>query len=306
MSDEGDVSRSAAPEPADPSLALSHAAPWASAELVALLAEALRQARRDWPLIAVPIERYADHVTARWSTADPAALTVALARDLYLACACLLREPEAVRVFDRDVLRAVAPAVQQIRRDPDFVDEIMQQARERLLVGTAGARPRIADYTGLGALRGWVRVVVVRLALQALRTRDLPVPDLPERDDDGDAPREANPRDPERDHIQARYGGWFKQAIKASLSALQGDERQLIELLVRERLSLAEIGQRLGVNKSTISRRIAAIRARLFDEIQRRAHDELKVGQGDYQSLLRVIQSQLDLSLDFGDPLADR
>ena len=50
----------------------------------------------------------------------------------------------------------------RIDSSSQFVDEVKQGLRERLLVGPP---PRIAEYSGSGPLGGWLRVVSVRLAI---------------------------------------------------------------------------------------------------------------------------------------------
>jgi RNA polymerase sigma-70 factor, ECF subfamily len=271
--------------------ALHEVAAWATEAERQAVAEGLRSARAVWPALKLPLEPLADYLRARVSQESRAALGSERVRDLALAFACAEGQAEAVRVFDQHVLRAVAPAVRALKQGPDFVDEVMQRARERLLVGPADGRKRIAEYNGSGSLLRWVRVLVVRIALQLLRDRDLPLPS-----DDGAAPAGGG-RDPERDHLQARYGAWFKQAVKRAFAELAEEDRALLEMLVRERLSLSEIGARLGVNKSTISRRVTAIRVAVFDGIQSLAREELRLGAGEYASVIRLIQSQLDMSL---------
>jgi hypothetical protein len=48
-------------------------------------------------------------------------------------------------------------------------DELRQNVRERLFLGTPDAPPRIASYSGEGDLRHWVRVVAMRAALNLTR-----------------------------------------------------------------------------------------------------------------------------------------
>lgn len=278
---------------------LMRVAPWADVPTRARVAEGVLASHARWPGVALPLEAFSVYLAARWPaltsaveaprSGDPDVTT--RMSDLYLACACSRADAEALRVFDRDVLRVAVPALRAMKQGQDFVDEVLQRARERLLVGSAEHRPRIEDYGGQGPLARWVRVMVVRLGLQLLRDRDVPLPD--------DAGRGGEPasRDPEREHLQARYAAWFKQAIKRVFAEVEGEDRRLLEMMVQERLSLSEIGERLGVNKSTISRRLTAIRVHVFDAVQRLARAELRVGDEEYASLVRLLQSQLDLSL---------
>lgn len=260
------------------------------ADLERLISDGFEAARRDWPGVSVPAEAFAEYVRARWSASSTAPSTER-AQDLYLAFACARGVPEAIEIFESDLLARVAPAVHAMKQGPDFVDEVMQQAREQLLVRPEDGRPRIEEYAGLGQLRRWVRVVVVRIALQMMRDhgRSLPI-------DEEIAPEPAG-GNLELEHLRAKYGDWFRQSIKRAFGTLSGEERRLLELHVCDGLSFSEIGERLGINKSTVSRRIATIRTRVFDETRRLAREELKVTGSEYHSLIQMIQSQLDVSL---------
>lgn len=269
---------------------LTRVAPWADPATRALLQDAVAASRARWPAVALPLAAFCEHVGARWGEVARADAAARLC-DLYLACACARADAEAVRVFERDLLRVAVPALRAMKQGQDFVDEALQRARERLLVAPVDGRPRIDDFQGQGPLGRWVRVLVARIGLQLLRDRDVPVPDAV------GTQHEPAGRDPERDHLQARYASWFRDAIKRAFSEVAGEDRRLLEMMVQERLSLSEIGERLGVNKSTISRRVTAIRVHIFDTVQRLARVELRVGDEEYASLVRLLQSQLDMSL---------
>src|SRR5262249_22461852 len=86
--------------------------------------------------------------------------------DLYLACACTEGDPAALAEFDRMFLGCVRDAVARIDRSHDFVTEVQQILRERLLVGP---NAKIRDYRGGGALASWVRTAAVRTALNLRR-----------------------------------------------------------------------------------------------------------------------------------------
>jgi RNA polymerase sigma-70 factor (ECF subfamily) len=58
-----------------------------------------------------------------------------------------------------------------------------------------------------------------------------------------------------------------------------------------------QIGRMEGTHKSTVSRWLARAREALFDEVRKRLKERLKVSASELDSLLGVLQSQLDLSL---------
>ena len=268
---------------------ISKAAPWATGEDLSALVAGLRDAGRDWPDVAVPVEVAVEYIRARWEASSEVARSPARVRDLYFACACAAGDPGALRHFDAEVLGQARAALGRMRQGDDFVDEALQRAREHLLVGGEGG-PRIATYGGAGSLPGWARVVVVRLALQMVRQRG------PEDEADDAAPDPAG-KDIEHQAVQGQYGAWLKRCIEDALATLEPADREILDLLFREELSMSEVGARLGVDKSTVSRRVTAIRTQVFDRLQRQARDELRLGGTEYKSLVHQLRSQLDITL---------
>lgn len=239
-------------------------------------------ARAAWPGVEVPREVFERHVAARSRTH---------AVDLYLACGCLRGDRAALEAFETRVLPEIASAVRRLAPDPDFVAEVHQRVRAHLFVGDA---PRIADYQGHGPLAAWVRIVAVRFGLQLLRTArttarqhgalaaepELPFPDL------------------ERDLIKESYRVPFREAFAGALATLSPHERNVIQLHFIEGLSLSELGKLHGVNKSTVSRWIAHARTRIETELRTRLQDKLGLHEDDLDSLLGVLRSRIDLSLE--------
>src|SRR5439155_18454762 len=84
------------------------------------------------------------------------------------ACACARGDAVALAEFDARFFGGVSSAISRFGVQ---VDDIKQELRERLFVGVAGARPKIAEYTGHGGLERWVRAVAVRVALNATRAK---------------------------------------------------------------------------------------------------------------------------------------
>src|SRR5205814_5685347 len=86
--------------------------------------------------------------------------------ELHLACACLRGDELGARVFDRDYVGRVAPSLARLNRERDFIDEVSQLLRQRLLLPP---EPRLATYAATGPLLAWLRVVAVRMGLSRCR-----------------------------------------------------------------------------------------------------------------------------------------
>src|ERR1043165_5840555 len=111
--------------------------------------------------------------------------------------------------------------------------------REKLLLGDAGRAPRIAEYTGRGALRGWTRVVLSRTALNMLRDqkRDVPLEEalLAEPATGG--------CDPELLSLRDRFGGALDRALESAMRQLTADERVLLRQRFVDGLSAEQLAR---------------------------------------------------------------
>lgn len=205
------------------------------------------------------------------------------AGDFYLAVACAEDVAGAV-----DLLRSTV-----LCRVPSYVgtrapaDEVEQLVAIRLLVVVPGSPRKIAEYTGRGSLGAWVRVVATRIALN-LRRRKEP------RDDTALLPLG---RAPDVDISRFRHQVEFKRAFEQALAHLTADDRLLLRLHSIERARGEELARLLEVDRSTIMRRLAHARERLFDGTRVALMSELGLSEEEFESLVRDVRSQIDLSL---------
>jgi RNA polymerase sigma-70 factor (ECF subfamily) len=230
-----------------------------------------------WPGVSVSWERFSAAAGDDLLHAD----------DLYLALACAVGVPAAMTALDEQFLSQVPRFVARIDSSPAFADEVKQVLRERLLVGGRA----IGDYRGRGALRSWLQVAALRIALNLKRSG----PRLTELDD---AERILATPEPELAFIKHRARADFRLAFQTALAELEPPERHLLRLHYLDRLSLAQIGAHEGVDKSTISRRLAALRQKLLDDTRRLLGERLRLDAGEIDSLMGVIASQLDVSIE--------
>src|SRR4051794_30222078 len=107
-----------------------------------------------------------DELSARWPGVDLGSLRAGVQRspellhDLALSRACAQLVPAALAELDAILREEVARAVRPL--NTALVDDVTQLVRERLL---SPGKLRIAEYRGEGSLRGWLRAIAVRTAL---------------------------------------------------------------------------------------------------------------------------------------------
>jgi RNA polymerase sigma-70 factor (ECF subfamily) len=81
------------------------------------------------------------------------------------------------------------------------------------------------------------------------------------------------------------------------LAALLVDERNLLRLHFLDGVSMEELGKLFSVNRSTIHRRLADSTATLARAIRATVGGTLSLSTGDYDSLTRLIDGELEISL---------
>ena len=268
--------------------------------LTRALAALVERGRAAWPQHAVDDADLVRHAAERLppeltAAAAPAALEALHAEDLHLAVAYVGGSPAALEEFDRRFLGAGAlrAALGRIDPSPSFADEVRQMLREKLFVGAAGKVPRIAEYSGRGALGSWVRVVGLRTALD-LRPNAA-------RETAGDAPLDtaaAAQVEPELRFLKDKYGKPFEEAVAAAFTSLDDEQANLLRLQIIDGLRTAQIATLFGVDRATIKRRLAKCREHLLEETRRRLVAKLGISPTEFESLAGLVQSQLNVSIE--------
>jgi RNA polymerase sigma-70 factor (ECF subfamily) len=167
--------------------------------------------------------------------------------------------------------------------------------RVSLLVRTADANPRIADYAGRGALLSWVRVTATRLAVKSFAPDERQVPEEAATAALGALP--APGVDAELDLIKRRHHREFHEAVREAFATLPDDDRHLLQLYFIDRLSTPELGALFRVNQSTVSRWLKTARQAIYDETKRRLQERFGLSTREFTSLMAVLDSELDMSL---------
>ena len=264
-------------------------------DVATALAELYAAGQARWAMLApLPPEEFASHLALLLPPdADPVTHFRSLvAEDLYLACACACGQPDAVAVFDREYLSRVPDYLRRIDGAPGFAEEIQQQLRERLLVRRADAPPRIAAYSGRGALASWLRVTAVRVALDhRARPGEAPI------DDDAMADQLAAPASAELAVLRARYAGAMTDAVKRAIAELAPEQRVILRMYFASGRSTEQIAAVLRVNRSTAARRLVAARRAVFDATHRLLRATVPLETREFASLAGALHEHLDISL---------
>lgn len=255
-----------------------------------------------WPALLVPQDSFAAHLRPHLTDSEPADSVKALkAEDLYLACACALGQPAALAAFEQRHLAQLPLYLSHMNLSAAFVDDVRQQVSARLFVGEPGSPARIGSYSGRGSLSSWLRTLAVRAALNLREKKDEQLASGP-REDVADRVFAVH-QDPETEFLKARYAAPFRAAIRAAVAALPDDQRTVLHLYLVGGLTTTRIGALFQVSHTTVSRWLGEARAAIFKQTQALLRQQLGIDAQEFQSLVRLVQSQLDVSL--GGALGD-
>jgi RNA polymerase sigma-70 factor (ECF subfamily) len=267
--------------------------------LESALREGLDAARATWPGVEVDDAAFLTYLAER-VPADAELATAVRAlplADMYLACACSLGRPRALAAFEERYVPEIEAALGRMRLSASTIDETKQVLRNLLFVGgvrtDAATRPKIADYAGRGPLRTWVRAAAVRAGLRATRTPKGHVTRLGDALDALPSPSS----NLEIDYLKTAYKNEFKKAFAEGFASLSGRERALLQQVFGHELTIDEVAAMYRVHRATAARWITKARESLADATRQAMMKGLGVGRAEVSSILRLIESQLEASV---------
>ncbi len=208
--------------------------------------------------------------------------------DLWLAFRATTGEPEALGVFEAGM---IAPLVHRLGREVEDARDALQSLRTALLVGDGVSGPRLLGYTGRGDLARFVKVAATRTWLNARRGVRREV------HDEDRLLEEQAPVDGELHGMKEAYSAAFRVAFKAALGTLEPTERNLLRQHYLDGLTMEHIGALHAVHRVTVHRWIDRARATLAERTRANMAGALGLRDAEVKSVLRLIQSRLDVSL---------
>jgi RNA polymerase sigma-70 factor (ECF subfamily) len=251
---------------------------------VTLLAVWQPDVRGKWPSIALTESAFRAHL-ARLHRPGPE-----FPLDAYLAAACAAGDPAAIRALDEEFVARVPSFVGRIDGSNAFAAEIAQALRVRLLVGENGAPPRIGLYTGEVPLGAWIRVIVVRLALNAKRSAALPGYSAV-------TTAEEPVGDPELEYLQTQYREPFARAFRHALELLDRSDRTILRLHYLDGLNIEGIAKIFRIHRATVARRLVRVRADVLGHVKVHLAKALGTELEDVDSVLGALASEFHVTL---------
>jgi RNA polymerase sigma-70 factor (ECF subfamily) len=255
------------------------------------LADLCARGRAAHPALGLDDEVFVAHLARSGAAVDDVFSTLH-AEDLYLARACLARNGAAIAQLREAYRPVIARYLKRVGHSASIVEEVEQQLWDAVFVG-GDAGPKLASYAGRGPLGGWLGISAQRIALMTLRHEQA----------ENRARNEVAARgrlvaeDPQLAAIKQRYRAQFQDAVDAAIATLDDRDKTLYRMHLVDGLTLESIAKVYGVTHPTIMRWLDRARLRLLDEAKRRLREALAVSSNEFDSIARLLISQLELDI---------
>jgi RNA polymerase sigma-70 factor (ECF subfamily) len=261
-----------------------------------LLADMLAQAHAAWPAVSIPDGDFVIFLAERLppDLAPDEALEGLHIADLYLACGCARADRRALEGFEHEYAAEIARGLTSLAGDAIRGDDFKQEVRHKLFLGRAPAGPKIAEYSGRGSLRRWVRITARRTYIDLMRSRQREPELLP---GDDIVQERAGELDPELAYVKGRYRDEFRTAFTAALGTLTTRQRNILRHHFVHRLRFDEIAGIYRVHRATVARWIADAREQLLVRTRAALRDQLAVEGEEFESIMRLIQTDMDVTV---------
>ncbi|NVB83539.1 MAG: sigma-70 family RNA polymerase sigma factor [Kofleriaceae bacterium] len=199
---------------------------------------------------------------------------------------CLAGDAEALARLD-ELLRGHTPKLRAMGMEPSAIDDVIADVRARLIAADGDRAAALLRYDGRGSLAGYVRAIVVRLAIDRLRAAR-PTASLDEVDEVA-----AFAISLEAELTKQAHADVVKAAFRRAWEDVPPHQRLLLSQQVIDQLSIDEIAAVHGVHRATAARRCVAAREALLVRLRGALREALGVDTATAESILFAVASRL-------------
>jgi len=259
-----------------------------------LVAEHHAAAREAVPGVEVAEEVFrAELVRRLGDDATPEGLAHCKTVDVYLAIAACRGDAPAVARVEEELARELAAAGPRTHATPDQLADARGTVRELLFTDTPDRVAAVRSFAGRGDLRGYLRVIVTRELIKIVQRGRREAP----HDDAQLLALLPTGGDPELSLLRAHYRDGVTGCVRDALGKLDARSRALLRYQLVDGLNVDRVGQLYGVHRATAARWIADARDKLGELIRAEVMTQLNVARDEVDSIVRLVQSRVELSL---------
>ena len=231
------------------------------------------------------------------------------ADDLCLIVACERGDESAWSDLVEGYGATVRSAARSASSNEDAAEDVAQSIwaelhglKQRADGSTAG---KLAYYSGIGSLGGWLRAVVGQLAIdqhrkqsRLVQTEEEPEMDRLSRDSDQSDKVFVTAPNPEEALAGKTAGAEVEKALARAIAELEAEDRLLVKLYYFDGLRLREAGALLGVHEATASRRLSRVHSDLRARVAGILMDERGWTRSETDRSLAEVTAHLDIDLE--------
>jgi len=263
--------------------------------VTAILDSHVRAAQEAWPGLAIAADRFGGELARRLGgEVSIARLEAVKASDVYLAIACGDGDEPAIVACSAIITKEVGIAASKTSATPAQAAEVAANLRRVMFVDEPPRPAAVREFSGRGDLRSYVRVMAIRDLVRAVARGRREVP----TDSDDLLDRLVPTHDPELSFLRAQYRDVVDDAMRAAISSLDDRGRALLRYQLVERWNVDQVGRAYNVHRATAARWIAAVRDELGDKIRGELAARLRVTVDEVDSIVQLVRSRVDVSLD--------
>jgi RNA polymerase sigma-70 factor (ECF subfamily) len=262
-------------------------------DLEARLAALFARGAAAHPRLRLDAHAFARHLALCEADVGADDLETLHAEDLYLVCAALGRDSSAIASLRQAHDGVVRGYLRRVEATTAHREEIERSVWDLLLMGDIATSPKLASYSGKGQLAGFIGISAQRTALTGFRRSAAQKRALARARDEAIVAC----GDPEMAIIKERYRGRFEESVRDAVGVLDDRERMIMRMLIVDGHTLDRIAEVYGVNQSSVSRWLAKARLKVLAEARRLLRERLNVAESEFESLLHLVISQVDLSV---------
>lgn len=180
----------------------------------------------------------------------------------------------------------------RLATNADVVNEVRQIIATRCLVSEPERPAALNSYSGAGSLEGWVRATAVREALAIKKERER-----------GQSRVESalEAQMPWVDHEISLFRKLYREPVSRAFAAacqqLAPEHRALLRLHFAQGVTTAQLATMYNVSRATLVRRLTDAREALVVLVKSQLKAALGVTDQDFESVLKLVNSQLDVRL---------
>lgn len=243
---------------------------------------------------------FAKHVAQRLNRYDDSDglhrwVTYARGRDLALAMNCARGDSAAMHTFSVEYGPTITRIAGRFESGAISRDDLCQVVMEKLFVG---ARCKIDEYLGQGFLLNWVRVTAARACIDEVRRNPQQHREEPTATAQLVEKFSAEGSDGvELAFLKSEYRGHFREAFERAVASATVADRVLLRQSIVEGASIDQLARVYGKHRATIARHIDRAKQRLMEATRTELMRELAVDPGELDSIIRLIQSNFNVSV---------